>query len=890
MKVVARRRLTASLDLPHVGDVFPWQLDLLDRMLDGQIPSALDIPTGLGKTAVIAIWLAARSVGAKVPRRLVYVVDRRAVVDQASEVADDLRKLVERDTEMKAALELEPTASLPISTLRGQFLDNRAWLEDPSSLAIVVGTVDMVGSRLLFAGYGVSKRMRPYHAGLLGADSLIVLDEAHLVPPFEHMLRTVSRAPDHGLGAGEATAAEQIPQLHLLTLSATGRSDGGALTLGKADRAHPIVAQRLQAPKEVSIRDGVAAADLAPRLIEEASTLTAAGTKPVRCVVFCNRRADAEIIAAGLTRLVGAENVELLVGARRVYERSRVADWLRGHGYLSKPKIVLQQTAFVVATSAGEVGVDLDADHMISDLVAWERMVQRLGRVNRRGEGDARVIVVPVNDDEDETTVARLAAAREALHALSRTSHDLLDASPGSIVELKSRAASDVELSGLISRASTPEPLRPALTRPHIEAWSMTSIEDEDHPGRPKVEPWLRGWEPKQTPQTTVVWREILPLSIAGRLLGKADLKEFLTTAGPELAEKLETETWSVLAWLERRVAVLVVPSGETASEATRAPLRGDDVVAIIVDGTRGPWAISASDLSNKDKRKDIEFRLAGATLIVDVRVGGLAAGLLSTDRDIAEDVTTLRDATGRPVIPLRVRRVAAADGPPTDAADWREEERIILDSTDGEAKQWLSLESHTSVPARTENGRSVGPTREQKLEEHQTWTEAAALRIAARLQLPMRFKDALALAARLHDEGKKAHRWQRAFRARDDAPYAKTRSRPNLQLLGGYRHELGSLPYAERDPRVIALDDDLRDLCLHLIASHHGHARPSLRTDGAEEPPSKLEARTQEIALRFTRLEKRWGPWGLAWWESLLRAADQQASRRNDHEGGSRG
>ena len=61
---------------------------------------------------------------------------------------------------------------LPISTLRGQHIDNRDWLEDPASPAIIVGTVDMVGSRLLFEGYGTSRKMRPYHAGLLGADAL----------------------------------------------------------------------------------------------------------------------------------------------------------------------------------------------------------------------------------------------------------------------------------------------------------------------------------------------------------------------------------------------------------------------------------------------------------------------------------------------------------------------------------------------------------------------------------------------------------------------------------------------------------------------------------------------------------------------------------------------
>jgi CRISPR-associated endonuclease/helicase Cas3 len=50
------------------------------------------------------------------------------------------------------------------------------------------------------------------------------------------------------------------------------------------------------------------------------------------------------------------------------------------------------------------------------------------------------------------------------------------------------------------------------------------------------------------------------------------------------------------------------------------------------------------------------------------------------------------------------------------------------------------------------------------------------------------------------------------------------------------------------------------------------------------------LVERAREIALRFARLEARWGPWGLAWWETLLRAADQGASRENDARGGTHG
>jgi CRISPR-associated endonuclease/helicase Cas3 len=78
-------------------------------------------------------------------------------------------------------------------------------------------------------------------------------------------------------------------------------------------------------------------------------------------------------------------------------------------------------------------------------------------------------------------------------------------------------------------------------------------------------------------------------------------------------------------------------------------------------------------------------------------------------------------------------------------------------------------------------------------------------------------------------------------------------------------------------------LPSDLQDLLLHLVAAHHGNARPLISTRNAEGGGIPSEARALEVALRFERLQRRWGPWGLAWWESLLRAADQKASREND-------
>ncbi|MCI0551202.1 MAG: DEAD/DEAH box helicase family protein, partial [Anaerolineae bacterium] len=163
-----------------------WQRRLYaEHFMLGTLPAAVDIPTGLGKTSVMAIWYLALKEGARLPRRLIYVVDRRAVVDQASTVAQEIKTR-------------SGDAGLRISTLRGQQVDNRVWLEDPAAIAIIVGTVDMIGSRLLFSGYGVSRKMRPYHAGLLGADTLVVLDESHLVPPFERLLEAIETRDEFG--------------------------------------------------------------------------------------------------------------------------------------------------------------------------------------------------------------------------------------------------------------------------------------------------------------------------------------------------------------------------------------------------------------------------------------------------------------------------------------------------------------------------------------------------------------------------------------------------------------------------------------------------------------------------------------------------------------------
>lgn len=49
--------LREALRLAVNGTPFPWQEELFRHFKRGTIERSLDIPTGLGKTAVMAIWL-----------------------------------------------------------------------------------------------------------------------------------------------------------------------------------------------------------------------------------------------------------------------------------------------------------------------------------------------------------------------------------------------------------------------------------------------------------------------------------------------------------------------------------------------------------------------------------------------------------------------------------------------------------------------------------------------------------------------------------------------------------------------------------------------------------------------------------------------------------------
>jgi CRISPR-associated endonuclease/helicase Cas3 len=141
------------------------------RLLEGKIPEAAVIPTGLGKTSIVLMHLLALVAGAPLPRRVAYVVDRRAVVDQTATILRLWVRRLPAIPEIKAKLDRLAAFDAPVpvtlAILPGGLADDGEWRTDPARPAVLVGTVDMIGSRLLFSGYGNGRSRRAMDAGLI---------------------------------------------------------------------------------------------------------------------------------------------------------------------------------------------------------------------------------------------------------------------------------------------------------------------------------------------------------------------------------------------------------------------------------------------------------------------------------------------------------------------------------------------------------------------------------------------------------------------------------------------------------------------------------------------------------------------------------------------------
>lgn len=426
----------------HGYPPFTWQHRLAQEVFARGWPVALDVPTGAGKTAVIDIAVfhlaleANRGAERRAPVRILFVVDRRLIVDaaheRASKIAEELEKakdgVLERVATRLKLLAENGGRPLCVAKLRGGAPKDPDWVRTPAQPTVVVSTVDQVGSRLLFRGYGVSNIMKPVHAGLLGADALLLLDEAHLSQPF------VQTAADSRMFQNCEPWSENkaAAPFGIVTLSATlapADAEEEPFRLGEDERAEKELAKRLKASKPAALVE-VAATDLNQELAERAWALSKASKEKERnpgagkatvVAVVVNRVARARDVFEALQKkgarplaipyhevqlegqpsssAASGADLALLIGRTRELERSKLTKLLMERMKAGRNRGEADIPLFVVATQTIEAGADLDFDAMVSEIAPLDCLRQRFGRLDRLGEyGEAQAAIVAASD------------------------------------------------------------------------------------------------------------------------------------------------------------------------------------------------------------------------------------------------------------------------------------------------------------------------------------------------------------------------------------------------------------------------------------------------------------------------------------------------------------
>ncbi len=956
---------------------FPWQRDLVDEIVRRKAwPSLVDVPTGLGKTTLldIAVFLCALDAEALHDervgrRRIFFVVDRRIVVDQATLhadlIADALASAPPGSVTARVAEQLRrlagPSSSedvLPVVKMRGGITWDAAWLVRPDIPGVITGTVDQVGSRLLFRGYGVSSRRWPIDAALVGADSLVLVDEAHLAASLTTTLASAEaydRASNRALG---------VPPAVVVQLTATARANSRGWTPNFDEQAHltdPVAAERLTAAKTLTLTTTTKAAAvkaLAGAAVREASRESA------RVLVVCNTIDRARAVHAELSRALPKDSrLLLLIGRSRQYDRESVV--ARALELFEAGRSESIVPAVLVATQTVEVGIDLDATALVTESASWDALVQRTGRVNRRGrQTDASVVVV--HDDDPKPPVYGVARIRTAafLKELIESSDNQLDVSPIALRRLSPPAATLL-----------PPPVTPLLLPAHLDAWARTAPPPtNDAP----LDAYLHGFNSGVAP-VSLVWRDGL-LDSGGTPVTRHEANQVIDAVPVRTEECVDVPLSAVRRWLTGEKSLPVSDWDE--EDDWEIPFGDDDAPNSVLrrvaqaDGTaRWEWVRPAT-------------LRPGDIVVVPSERGGLDQyGWLpsSTEKvlDVAELAALDRD---QPVLRLdeglphrlglalphlelwdAVRRWQTTDDPDTKAELEKSCERQIrswLSTADkepnspwdtgrdhgGESRRTrlVRLMEHANMQAapvgRERNGKDANQrqfllpiavmrprtdaapwqevsddttdgtahlNRQVTLTLHGKAVGDRAGEIAEALRLPEELARAVRDAARWHDLGKVDPRFQAMLFEGDPVraaiapePLAKSGMPPgDLQRHWDARRRSG-LPRRARHEAwshaivaeyLSALADPYpgdADLLLHLVASHHGHARPFLppvldqadhqlvaEVNGSTVVTTLPRGVDLEHAERFLALNRRYGRWGLALLEAIVRCADMTVS-----------
>ena len=941
-----------------------WMERLFSDLCCGKHPRLVDLPTGAGKTEVVVIWLLALAWYGRnsakrcpVPRRLVWVVNRRVLVQQVLAIANDIQRKIcsSASTELKAVraglqnLSGAEKDVFGIVELRGQIIANRDWAIRPAVPQLIIGTVDQIGSRLLFQGYGLGKWGRPQQAGLLGVDSWVAVDEAHLVPAFVltvRQLRERCASTTENLPSPFNAIFARLP-FWLTELSATPGlpcpSAEPPFSLCEEEKGDDAIKDRILAAGVrsvliVRLPKGEKPKDILVQQLVEA----AVGSKAGRVAVFVREVSVADKIADGLKkRGIAPDNICKITGRIRGYERDRLTQRPSFKAFLSErlqpSSEIPKKRYFLIGTAAAEVGLDADADEILCDFAPLPTLLQRLGRLDRRGVLSSRhedgkgaaptMRVFSIQQETKQKLQSQLSEVSKVLkgdtapysarlmagsHWLANGKKEAADNENRAKEENSTASQTDLLIEAAtwnvlspINEACTPPkewlvhdlarvaagPVSvPPLTDSVLDYWSATT--DERSP-QLSPHPFLYGLNENDegTPLVGVAFR--LEVEALREIRSADNDSETPDVAAQVLeifqrfpllrAELHQMKLSAVRDWLftpEADQQPFIYRDGDK----WHAKAAGEPAAAIA--RALGPSGTLLLPASFAVRSKAMEVILKGCQQ--DEAPDTVISDVLDGVSKSARYRRTIEPTTGR----------TGCDGAWLWNHDEEKKDAVVpsislagFQRRPFQKKIRIGTMEYTFRYFRT-NHLSVGLQfldDQDSIPGHLSRAEAEASRLAEAIAPADEFlRTLLSTAALNHDEGKRYSKWQTAFGWRKGPALAKLH--PSLEmpaLLNGFRHEWESLRKLLRagapPPDFPSASQTLwRDLLLHLVAAHHGHLRPSIADNGLTPnmETKKHNSLRIEATERFIRLQRQLGRWRLAYIEALLKTADAEGSR----------
>ena len=995
----------------HNHPPFEWQKKLADEVFKNGWPKMLDMPTASGKTSVIDIavfHLALESLKTdrRAPMRVAFVVDRRLVVDGAFDHATKLSDAItksETPIVKEVAIELKkisPETPLRAVKMRGGMPQDRDWASTPSQPLVIVSTVDQVGSRLLFRGYGVSNSMKPVHAGLLGTDTLFILDEAHTSLPF---LRTLDRVRQM------QNECENTLPFATMFMSATLPDIGdvfppkeirdkilsGDKEMYKRVKAHKYA--KLVEARPGTIKDTVIKAAL--EIVRgERYWKDHKHNQTIRSVgIVVNRvdlaRAVFDEISNHVEKTSMCAAVHLLTGRSRPLDRD---GFIKSEIDKLKPgsKSKRDGTTFFVATQCIEVGVDIDFDVLVTQIAPLDSLRQRFGRLDRIGDAGASDACI-VADKSEISGKHNDIIYKDRLSSTWKYLKDV--GGKDGVVDF---GTAYLKIDASVVKDTMAPVVRPVHLFPqYVKSWIQTNPIP-----RPDPEPsiFLHG-NVMMSADVQVIWRADLTLDMFVKN-DEDNAKSGLATCIPSALEAISVPIWIIKKWLngERDETMSDIEGsieengikthGNSASRVllwrgiknNMTKFVNVDAVhpgdTIIVPAARGGCDKYGWNQYSKEEVRDLGMESdmvhrSRLSMRLDTnvlknqhfndehitRIFKIATSHSNID-DPYEFVDALISADALPVPwqnvldnTVKASRSQSHQTKRSDKlikiTDRDERERIVgfsirLDTSQANAlssiiqdvelhNQVKDLKMHTYVESSTEDEEDIETNNEDLSTSPKKYTRNTNVAsveveliphcqgvskhvddICNKIGVSKHVRDDIVLAGLLHDVGKAEKRVQAFLRRMDpdDVDDSKVLAKSAYReqsyaeyvryirlahLPDRYRHECWSVVMAESHPDLKKAHDP--DLVKYLIGTHHGHGRPFFPLTNDIYASSQIEFDMNSVRMKGAvkhglarldcgwidmcdRLYAKYGAWGLAYMEAIIRLADHQQSHEEEY------